>query len=190
METAYRELYQEFVHLRSICLRQAALLNKLMKTLQQAKGIPNGNLTSKHTQEFPAHFQPKPMRTYSAAAQTDPLVPSSNENTSHLLAEDVSKLSMNAPDGKAQQMMSLGQDSLTNTFSCDVPSGGGSLKDSQRMSLSDSQLFGFDLPSLPGGRLMSDLTLQSHECDFCQAVFPRHTTTRGEFLQHLHKHFP
>ncbi|XP_077583399.1 uncharacterized protein LOC144203706 isoform X2 [Stigmatopora nigra] len=185
MEAAYRELYQEFVHLRSICLRQAALLNRLMQSLQQAKGIPNGNLTSKHTQEIPGHFQEKPMRT-----QTDPRVLSSNENTSHLLAEDVSKLSMNAPDGKAQLKLSLGQDHLTNMFSYDAPSGGGSLKDSQRMSLSDSQLFGFDLPSLPGGRLMSDLTLQSHECDFCQAVFPRHTTTRGEFLQHLHKHFP
>lgn len=43
-------------------------------------------------------------------------------------------------------------------------------------------------PSLVGGVLMSDVALQSHVCEFCQAVFPGDTTTRGEFLRHLYTH--
>lgn len=43
-------------------------------------------------------------------------------------------------------------------------------------------------PSQADGILMSDVTLQSHVCDFCQAVFPGDTSTRGDFLQHLYTH--
>lgn len=35
MEEAYSELYQQFLHLRTLCLRQAALLHQLSKTLQE-----------------------------------------------------------------------------------------------------------------------------------------------------------
>lgn len=38
------------------------------------------------------------------------------------------------------------------------------------------------------GMLMSDVALQSHICDFCQAVFPGDTGTRGDFLRHLYTH--
>lgn len=51
-----------------------------------------------------------------------------------------------------------------------------------RLSLDDN------FPNQSGGLLMSDVALQSHVCDFCQAVFPGDTTTRGEFLRHLHTH--
>lgn len=37
MEEAYSELYQQFLHLRTLCLRQAALLHQLTKTLQEQK---------------------------------------------------------------------------------------------------------------------------------------------------------
>ncbi|XP_077430008.1 uncharacterized protein LOC144056805 [Vanacampus margaritifer] len=161
MEAAYRELYQEFVRLRSLCLRQAALLHRLMTTLEKAKGAPNGDLTAER--EIQAHFQGNPISAHNTAAQSDVYALHPDESTSHLLAEDMSKLSMKAPDG-------------------------GRHKDSRKMSLSDRQYLGFDLPSLPGRLLMSDVALQSHVCDFCQAVFPGHTTTRGEFLQHLHNH--
>ncbi|XP_061641718.1 uncharacterized protein zgc:113184 [Phyllopteryx taeniolatus] len=187
MEAAYRELYQEFVRLKSLCLRQAALLHRLMTTLQEAKGASNGDLSAKRIQEIPVHFQGNTISAHNPTAQSDLYARPPNENTSHLLAEDMSKLSMKASYDKAQQKMSLAQDSLTNRFSCDPPSEGGSHQNS-RMSLSDCQFLGFDLPSLPGRLLMSDVTLQSHVCDFCQAVFPGHTTTRGEFLQHLHNH--
>lgn len=42
--------------------------------------------------------------------------------------------------------------------------------------------------SQPDGMLMSDVALQSHICDFCQAVFPGDTSTRGDFLRHLYTH--
>ncbi|XP_057701473.1 uncharacterized protein zgc:113184 [Corythoichthys intestinalis] len=173
MEAAYRELYQEFVRLRSLCLRQAALLNRLLKTLQHDKGLP--------AERIQANFQGNPISAYNPATRTDLWALPANEKTSALLAEDTAAL-----DGEAQQKVSLGRDALTNTISSDAPGGSGSLQDSGGMS--DGQLFGFDLPSLPGGLPTSDLTLQSHECDFCHAVFPGHATTRGEFLQHLHKH--
>lgn len=38
------------------------------------------------------------------------------------------------------------------------------------------------------GILMSDVALQSQICDFCQAVFPGDTSTRGDFLRHLYTH--
>lgn len=38
MEEAYRELYQEFIRLRSLCLRQAAMLHQLTTALQKQQG--------------------------------------------------------------------------------------------------------------------------------------------------------
>lgn len=37
MEEAYSELYQQFLHLRTLCLRQAALLHQLTTTLREQK---------------------------------------------------------------------------------------------------------------------------------------------------------
>lgn len=37
MEEAYSELYKQYLHLRTLCLRQAALLHQLTKTLQDQK---------------------------------------------------------------------------------------------------------------------------------------------------------
>lgn len=37
MEEAYSELYQQFLQLRSLCLKQAALLHHLAKALQEQK---------------------------------------------------------------------------------------------------------------------------------------------------------
>lgn len=37
MEEAYSELYQQFLHLRTLCLRQAALLHQLTKALREQK---------------------------------------------------------------------------------------------------------------------------------------------------------
>lgn len=45
-----------------------------------------------------------------------------------------------------------------------------------------------DLLKQGGGALMSDVALHSHVCEFCQAVFPGDSTTKGEFLRHLCTH--
>nr|XP_023689363.1 uncharacterized protein LOC111855013 isoform X2 [Paramormyrops kingsleyae] len=39
MEEAYRDLYMEFLRLRSLCLKQAALLSKLMEMLKQQQAV-------------------------------------------------------------------------------------------------------------------------------------------------------
>lgn len=39
MEEAYSELYQQFLRLRSLCLRQAALLHQLATALQKQQGL-------------------------------------------------------------------------------------------------------------------------------------------------------
>lgn len=69
------------------------------------------------------------------------------------------------------------------------------LKTSMTSPLCLCQMPGTDRPSLPNdlrtlsdGMLMSDVALQSNVCEFCQAVFPGDTTTRGEFLRHLYTH--
>lgn len=38
MEEAYSELYKEFLRLRSLCLKQAALLHQLATALQEQQG--------------------------------------------------------------------------------------------------------------------------------------------------------
>ncbi|KAJ8412231.1 hypothetical protein AAFF_G00144980 [Aldrovandia affinis] len=45
-----------------------------------------------------------------------------------------------------------------------------------------------EMLSQGGGLLMSEVALHSQVCEFCQAVFPGNTTTRGEFLRHLTAH--
>lgn len=42
MEEAYSELYREFVRLKSICIRQAALLQKLLEELHSKRLVSNG----------------------------------------------------------------------------------------------------------------------------------------------------
>ncbi|KAJ3602112.1 hypothetical protein NHX12_029871 [Muraenolepis orangiensis] len=38
------------------------------------------------------------------------------------------------------------------------------------------------------GIFMSETELQSQMCEFCHAIFPGQTATRGEFLRHLYTH--
>lgn len=56
MEEAYSELYQEFVRLRSLCLRQAALLHQLTTALQKNQGpyqsFWNSNTHERTTLDF------------------------------------------------------------------------------------------------------------------------------------------
>lgn len=57
-----------------------------------------------------------------------------------------------------------------------------------QMPVTDRRSLVNDFLSQCDGLLMSDVALQSHVCEFCQAVFPGDTTTRGEFLRHLYTH--
>lgn len=210
MEEAYSELYQQFLCLRSLCLRQAALLHRLTTALQKQQGaiVPNGEMSDmmsipvQCTQETPTYLHEKPHLTATVAnpaAKCGVDCPSRNVGTfSDVLAEDMSTLRVDGPRQKKENQ-ELAQH-VAPLLSLDSlkwpgPSSGVSKNQLQadplnrdrtmhmlRMSLTDD-------PSLVGdGLLMSDVALQSHVCEFCQAVFPGDTTTRGEFLRHLHTH--
>lgn len=211
MEEAYRELYEQFVHLRSLCLRQAALLHQLTTALQKQQGatVPNGEMNDmmsipvQCTQEIPEypHEKPQPLTAtaLNPAAKCGVDWLSRNVGTfSDVLAEDMSKLCVDGPHQKKQdQELAQNVAPLLSLDSMKWPAASSSVSKNQlqadplyrdrtmhtmRMPLTDS-------PSLLGdGMLMSDVALQSHTCDFCQAVFPGDTTTRGDFLRHLHTH--
>lgn len=50
MEEAYNELYQQFLRLRSLCLKQAALLHQLTTALQKQQGLHMKQTTALFTQ--------------------------------------------------------------------------------------------------------------------------------------------
>ncbi|KAM9860098.1 TRAF family member-associated NF-kappa-B activator [Aulostomus maculatus] len=199
MEEAYAELYQEFLQLRSLCLRQAALLHQLTKALhkQQGAAIVNGEIRNFSipvhcVQETPLCLQGNSATARNPAAQSDvsPL-PRGVGTFSDLLTEDMSKLCMNVPHQTKQDRKQtfphlLALNSLTPE-PADDPAGGRTLH-TFRMPVTDNQPPDDLFPSQPGGLMMSDVALQSHVCDFCQAVFPGDTTTKGEFLRHLYTH--
>ncbi|XP_040889184.1 uncharacterized protein zgc:113184 [Toxotes jaculatrix] len=215
MEDAYNELYQQFLRLRSLCMRQAALLHQLTAALQKQQGatVPNGDLSEmmsipvQCSQEIPEYFHEKPQPLTVAAHRPEAQCGvsthlSRNDGTfSDLLTEDMSKLCMDLPlqrkeDGKLEQKAAspLTLDPLRwqGAFSTDSKNPDHPCSDrtpyTLRMPASDSPTLLADFLSPSGGLLMSDVALQSHVCDFCQAVFPGDTTTRGEFLRHLHTH--
>ncbi|KAM4582149.1 uncharacterized protein V3H82_006226 isoform 4-T5 [Fundulus diaphanus] len=203
MEEAYRELYQQFLCLRSLCLRQAALLHQLTTVLQKQQGVSApevGDLISLPVQcshEIPACLYEKPQPLTSAGP--DPAKDQPNAGcASGILAEGMSKLSMDMPwqrkPGEKTEML--------NPFMFNLDSSKYNVASSPRSKPSEQNDLGRDralhtamMPMADGGLLnlsvggmMSDAALQSHVCEFCQAVFPRDSTTRGEYLRHLCTH--
>ncbi|XP_049440804.1 uncharacterized protein zgc:113184 isoform X1 [Epinephelus fuscoguttatus] len=217
MEEAYNELYQQFLCLRSLCLRQAALLHELKTALQKQQGttVPNGELSDamslpvQCTQEILVNLHDGPQtltaKAPKPAAQCGVDRPSRNLGTfSDLLAEDMSKLCMEVPrqrkeDGMTEQTVAplISQDItkwpgacsnvLNNPKHADSCCGDRTMH-TVGMPMTDTPSLVGHCLSQSGGMLMSDVALQSHVCDFCQAVFPGDTTTGGEFLRHLYTH--
>ncbi|XP_041634873.1 uncharacterized protein zgc:113184 [Cheilinus undulatus] len=216
MEEAYSELYQQFLRLRSLCLRQAALLHQLTAALQKQQGItgPNGqsdmmSIPVQCSPEIPVFLHERPQQQ--TAAALNPAVkccfdePSRNaEIFSDILAKDMSKLCVDLPperkkDGNFKQkvdpLLSLDFSRWQGAFSnvsknqgqAD-PSSGDRMMHTAATSVSGGPMQAGDFLYLSGGMLMSDVALQSHVCEFCQAVFPGDTTTRGEILRHLYTH--
>ncbi|XP_035004346.1 uncharacterized protein zgc:113184 [Hippoglossus stenolepis] len=212
MEEAYSELYQQFLRLRSLCLRQAALLNQLTTALQKQQGatVPNGELSYmmsipfQCSQAIPVRIPEKPQPMTVAPQCCNHQVSRNVYSFSDLLAEDMSKLCMDLPlrreeDGKLEPkvapLSTLDSSRWHGALTSDSNNPGQAdhrgrdrTVHTSRMPASDSQSRVMDLLSQPGGLLMSDVALQSHVCDFCQAVFPGDTTTKGEFIRHLHTH--
>ncbi|XP_067287981.1 uncharacterized protein zgc:113184 isoform X2 [Pseudorasbora parva] len=172
MEEAYAALYQEFVRLQSLCLKQAAMLQHLSNTVQRQQGLATAptfeNLfqcETGHT-HHPAEgheSQRRPTETHTPDPQTQ--TPGSQDNplktTENSARDELRKLEQNIFSNQTSQR-------LLRPWSS---------------SFLDSELV-----SQAGGLFSSGAMLQSQVCEFCDAVFPGHTGTRGEFLRHLTTH--
>lgn len=208
MEEAYCELYQQFLRLRSLCLRQAAMLHQLTAALQkQGVTVPNGDISDmtsipvQCTQEIPAYLHEKPqqltMAHSPAAKRADDWLPRDVGASSNLLAEDMSKLCVEGPCQRKENeelaqniapLLSLessrwqgASSSASKNLGADHLCGDRTMQTMMMPGVGD-------ILTPPEGPLMSDVALQSHICEFCQAVFPGASTTRGEFLRHLYTH--
>lgn len=211
MEEAYNELYQQFLGLRSLCLKQAALLQQLTTALkkQQGKSVPEVEVSElisipvQCSHEIPAFLYEKPQPLTSAAP--DPAQPRGADHsfrhvgcTSGTLAEGMSKLSMDMPYQRQQEVTTEmlnpflfnlepskchGASSSKPKLSNENGAGESREQYTAMMPMTDGGLL-----NLSGGGMMSDMALHSHVCEFCQAVFPGDSTTRGEFLRHLYTH--
>lgn len=235
MEEAYSELYQNFLRLKALCLRQAVLLRQLTETLQKQKSPDGGRwnftalkyngfdvlyiwnpLSADPSVEIPEHLQEKPGPSPCNLTAAGGL-PKNMETFSDLLAMDMSKLAVHGgcqPNGNQEWVQNVPP--LQNLEPSRWPGGSGASRPSlparvgiipdpklhlickyyhcphgpvlsvqpQALATNMADVF----TSQADGILMSDVALQSHVCDFCQAVFPGDTSTRGDFLRHLYTH--
>ncbi|XP_062324115.1 uncharacterized protein zgc:113184 isoform X1 [Osmerus eperlanus] len=213
MEGAYTVLYQEFLRLRSLCLKQAALLQQLTEALKRQGGsVPGGGLGD--MMSIPVQCTQEKAKPISECSQ---LAPCHNQlhglgssevvgTISNVLARDMERLQL---DGtypgtetkafKAPVFVDLdppGCNTATRTSHCsrDTRQIDQLLSDDPTQMFRTPKVCGSYLDSdfltINGGMLMSELALHSQVCDDCQAVFPGHTTTKGDFLRHLHTHIP
>ncbi|CAL8338433.1 unnamed protein product [Lota lota] len=209
MEDAYNELYREFVHLRSICIRQAALLQKLSRELHKQQGS-NGtfcgmaSIPFQCSQGSTAHIQdsipPLVATTQDASPHTDVGHPRTAGVTtfSALLVEDMGKLGLNVPHQRQTDKEEEGESPQPSSPASRSPvlsrSGfyqahkRGESKTASQLAWAYNPLLDSEVLSSSGGAFMSEMELQSQVCEFCHAIFPGHTATRGEFLRHLHTH--
>ncbi|XP_041747630.1 uncharacterized protein zgc:113184 isoform X2 [Coregonus clupeaformis] len=158
MEKAYAELYREFLQLRSLCLKQAALLQQLTQTLRRQQGdLGRLRLDFAHPgTERKEVLKAAPLRPLDLPGANGEVAPSS-------VSGDSKQAGRFWGDDTTRQMFRM-------TSAC------GSFLDSEFLSQTGGMM------------LMSEVAVQSQVCDFCNAVFPGYTTTRGDFLRHLHTH--
>ncbi|XP_067287978.1 uncharacterized protein zgc:113184 isoform X1 [Pseudorasbora parva] len=194
MEEAYAALYQEFVRLQSLCLKQAAMLQHLSNTVQRQQGLATAptfeNLfqcETGHT-HHPAEgheSQRRPTETHTPDPQTAYDLGHINRGLNKLhLNLDFPAQTPGSQDNPLKTTENSARDELRkleqNIFSNQT---------SQRLLRPWSSSFlDSELVSQAGGLFSSGAMLQSQVCEFCDAVFPGHTGTRGEFLRHLTTH--
>lgn len=210
MEEAYNQLYQEFLRLRSLCLKQAALLRQLTTGPQSQQGATDANgqlstmapLTVQCTPESSVYIKetPRPQAMLSPKLQCDIQCSYKNMGTfSELLAEDMFKLCMETPaDRKGAKSGHSVSPLLSSVPTMSHGASHSIVKHPRHVDhpgedakcqrpLAGSQSHCCDL-LMQSGEMLSDIVLQSHICQFCQAVFPANTGTGGEYLRHLHTH--
>ncbi|XP_026883776.1 uncharacterized protein zgc:113184 isoform X2 [Electrophorus electricus] len=167
MEEAYTALYQEFLRLQSLCLKQAAMLRHLTEALRRQQGLASDDSEITAVAGGIDRLQFDPMwgevRQDSHDEATSVGFPRQQGSSEASITDELRQVEQHWHSSEAAKQ--------------------------QRRPWSSSFL-NSELLSQAGGLLMSRVTLQSQVCEFCHAVFPGHTTTRGEFLRHLNTHVP
>lgn len=205
MEEAYTALYQEFLRLQSLCLKQAAMLQHLMEALRRQQGLPPlSNGDSEDLVSIPVQCTEDEV-TFACsdvpvqAAQMPALAPHTKEGDVNIppLTGALDRLHLD-PTWAEPKLNNCDQ-----TMPANSPAPQASIVEElqqaeQRWHSSQaakstrrpwsSSFINSEMLSQAGGLLMSGVTLQSQVCEFCHAVFPGHTTTSGEFLRHLMTH--
>ncbi|XP_051528350.1 uncharacterized protein zgc:113184 [Myxocyprinus asiaticus] len=198
MEEAYAALYQEFLRLQSLCLKQAAMLHHLSDTVQRQQGLVSVlkrdnspcQCTEEKTRNQPhpsEHQEQEPQRHLTGPhRQTD-------SDLSHIdRSLDRLHLNLDLPDGHDKAVFQNPVRTPDNSAWDDLRKAEQRYQvtqTSQRLRRPWSSSFlDSELVSQAGGLFMSEVTLQSQVCEFCHAVFPGHTSTCGEFLRHLTTH--
>ncbi|XP_053509000.1 uncharacterized protein zgc:113184 isoform X1 [Ictalurus furcatus] len=226
MEEAYTALYQEFLRLQLLCLKQAEMLQHLTEALRRQQGVAPvfngdfedlysepvryrrdglGTFTRAEDQAHAAHTHKQVAHTHTPAAQTPPptLPPSGITGDSAVspLAGALNRLHLEPVQEKVEVDGAAAASGWCETeersildelrqvqqrwYSSQTPKL--QQQQQQRRPWSSSFLTS-EMLSEAGGMVMSRITLHSQVCEFCHAVFPGHTTTRGDFLRHLTTH--
>lgn len=197
MEEAYAALYQEFVRLQSLCFRQAAIIQHLSDTIQRQQGLamaPTRNFEKpcQYTEEVSGH-RPHPAERHEQEPLRDPNGPhilgSQTGNDLSHIGRGLDKLHLNLdmPDQKQDNHDKAENSALDELMKVEQLYYANQTSQRLRRPWSSSFLDS-ELVSQAGGLFMSGVTLQSQVCEFCHAVFPGYTSTRGEFLRHLTTH--
>ncbi|XP_053083194.1 uncharacterized protein zgc:113184 isoform X1 [Pangasianodon hypophthalmus] len=231
MEEAYTALYQEFLRLQLLCLKQAEMLQHLTEALRKHQGVApvfNGNFedlysepdqyrcdglvafTHAEDRAQAAHIHKQVAHTHTPAAHTHTpaLHPAgiTDDSVVFPLAGALNRLHLEPVQEKAKvdgEASASGQcetekcsilDELRQVeqrwYSSQTPKQQPQQQQQQKQQRRpwSSSFLTSEMLSEAGGMLMSRVTLHSQVCEFCHAVFPGHTTTRGEFLRHLTTH--
>ncbi|GAA6101919.1 uncharacterized protein zgc:113184 [Tachysurus ichikawai] len=247
MEEAYTALYQEFLRLQIICLKQAEMLQHLTEALRRQQGVApvfNRNFEDlysepvqgrrvglemfnhtdyraqgahlhkqmAHTHTPEVHTQTSAAHTHTSAAHTH--TPAAHTHTFSLPPADITGDPVVSPLAGALNRLHLepaqekeeddGASGWCETkehsiwdelrqveqhwHSSQRPKQQQQHQQQHQRRLWSSSFLTSEMMSEMGGMLMSRVTLHSQVCEFCHAVFPGHTTTRGEFLRHLTTH--
>ncbi|XP_061075753.1 uncharacterized protein zgc:113184 [Conger conger] len=223
MEQAYKDLYREFLHLQSLCLKQASLLHHLTEALAKQKAAaPSPNAGLRAPVAVPVlRVQDKGGPTSESCAQAMArLLPSAGQTEASTSADPIAgvmdRLQLEGRGTQTHRLATLGPLAPPGLNGEPTPPDGerGTLRPEQQLREVFYKAVGgindFDAPdgtarrrkplwmfssfldsemvSQGGGLMMSEVALQSQVCEFCHAVFPGSTTTRGEFLRHLTTH--
>lgn len=217
MEEAYAELYREFIRLRSLCIKQAAMLQKLTEAQHSHKGVSAPIYSLKDMESIPVQCKQASAGLPISVGTKSPRTTEQKPDANHAVAPSscvatALEYPPNDMGGLNLQIMNLSVEEremkkAPTLLTLEPPGFNGALTfskvfrnpgevdplsgDEEKLQLIPRTCESFltsGFQSQVGGMLMSELALQSQVCEFCQAIFPGQTTTRDEFLQHLHTH--